>query len=914
MYDLVIYTVFFVSIFITISSTILIARKLFGTGVEYFSGRILVISGIINISLCIGLLFFQTISNSSISTSARFICGLLAILIPARVFYNYLTQPKRITKQFDLIPHKDQTVIKTILPLLKSMGISSPEFFSSDSVQTPFVFGRHSSKASLAVPVKWDIYSNPHNYSILLHELAHIRNHDVGFLAWSQAYIKDLKWILIGLPALIILIHLLELHQIAPSIYIYFSCLLTLYAMLRYIIRTRELLADSTAALLIKSDHITQAISSHSSNDYSHDIKFIQNPRINITQRLYQWFTDKALFSKHTKYWKIILQVFSFFHVSHPDRLKRIENILETNKIVAKPHTNIQNSFWAGVTLGFLGVVVGLCGYWLSGPIRYAPDDTDSLLLSHTLYGLAAVPAIGFWVVFVTLPSWSSLGKPNMDKSFFRLLVKHHFAAFIGSFAISMLLLTAMLIQMPFMVLFILCIFWQLLIVAMGFCVSVVSVFLWNVARYLQTSDVKGLSKVLWTFVPLLTVALGSTFLGMHYLSSNKTFQGANLIFSTLMGIIISFHITGRSRFSMPDHYIIISGMFFNYHIEGKRFLKQYKLIDTIIFPSLLILPILMSYLTCSFLFSSLSDKLTVRWTVITLIIIGCIALVLIQLAERKKSTLSMRVKIFRLFHSMQLLSIPQSNEIFEKIIYIFRSIISKDIKSFKKPNLTMHDIYQIFLITNQTHPEFKSKAVQWTMQCARPGGFGLWPKSGPRLISTYKGLEILEKSDQINNIDPLGHISWIKSLQQQDGSFKSPWSTRDLWEETFFAIKSLYMLKSSLDYKNTPKCAKYCKSTLQEGIDTDQPEMVYYSIGTLEALNKLDRDTIDNTSRWLMSNIEKLLLANIGLNYENIHFVVMTYYIISKTDSSAKIAGQIKLLAKRVQAALDAELTDIHL
>lgn len=914
MSDFVAVPAFFLSIAFTLFFAVLIGRKIFKTGIEHFSSRMLILIGIFNAFLCIGLLFCQAASNSSMPTAERLFAGLLITLIPARILWNYLTLQKNITTQFNLEPHGSNAVTSTIASLSKSMEIVPPMIFSSDLVRAPFVFGRRSSKACLAIPNQWHGFDYSRSNPILLHEMAHIRNHDIGFLAWSQAYTKDLKWLLIIFPALIALGYALQYQQITSSICIYLSCLLALFGLLKYTLRKREFLADMTAALLIESGHIEQAIFQHSAKKFDHHINSTQRHKTGLGDSVYRWLIDKAMFSKYPKRWQWILRVFTFFRVSHPERSKRIDNVSSINERIASPQVTLGANFWTGITLGFLGVVIGLCGYWLSDPSQYAPDDVDCLRLSYTLYGLAAPPAVGFWVVFVTLPFWASLGSPNMDRTFFRLLLKRHSIAFLGTCIVSLLILTAGPLELHFKVLFILCILWQLLIVLMGFCVSIVSVFLWNVIRYFQGNSVKNLSKTLWTLIPLLIVSLGGTFLGMWWIRNGRVFQGTNFLFSTLVGIAVFLKIVGRSRFSEPDHYMTVSFILFTCQIEGNNFLRWNKLIDMVVYPTVLLFPMLLLYWGVFLLFRDTLDDLSVRSAIISLIIIGCIILVLIQLSEKGNARIARRPKIHRLFHCLKLLSKPLSAENLKKIAQVANGYGLKDRKLFnRRLNLTIGDIYELYHLTEKICPELSEQATEWALECQRSGGFGLWPNSGPRLISTYQALSILKGNNQLDTVNSSEHVSWIKSCHQPDGSSKGPWSKRKAWEDTFFAVKSLDILGASLETDEANRCRQWCHCVLQDGIAKDRPDTVYYSIAALEALGQLDEDTTHMTSGWLSERSEKLLLVNIGLNYENVHYTVMTYHILNQITPQTSMVPHIKLLAERIQSALDAELADIR-
>jgi hypothetical protein len=156
-------------------------------------------------------------------------------------------------------------------------------------------------------------------------------------------------------------------------------------------------------------------------------------------------------------------------------------------------------------------------------------------------------------------------------------------------------------------------------------------------------------------------------------------------------------------------------------------------------------------------------------------------------------------------------------------------------------------------------------------------------------------------------------HISWIKTLQQPDGSFKGPWSERDPWQDTFYAVKSLNMLGGTLDSDNTQLCQNWCQRILiQEGIEKSRPDIIYFCFAAVTALGKVDEDISKLVSDWLSFKIEELLLTNISLDYENVHFTIMAYSLF---DGHLNISSEsISLLTDRIQMALNAELANIRI
>ena len=171
----------------------------------------------------------------------------------------------------------------------------------------------------------------------------------------------------------------------------------------------------------------------------------------------------------------------------------------------------------------------------------------------------------------------------------------------------------------------------------------------------------------------------------------------------------------------------------------------------------------------------------------------------------------------------------------------------------------------------------------------------------------------ILQQFNLLDKCDPDTHISWIKTLQQPDGSFKGSWSKRAAWEDTFYAVKSIDMLRSSLDPEKAHLCRTWCSKILSErGIKENRPDIIYHCFGTLTALGTVDNYILQRALDWFSSAIEELLLTNISLNYENVHFSVMVYNLL---NTNSKVSSpQLNLLSERIYATLKAELADIRL
>lgn len=203
-----------------------------------------------------------------------------------------------------------------------------------------------------------------------MHELSHIRNHDVGFLAWSNACLRDLRLLFVLFPILIIYGYAFGYSHTIPSICLYLACSFILFVMLRYVIRKRELLADLTAAMLIESGKVKDVIISQEIHTAMPNMSSRRQTKLKFADKIQRWLSDKAMFSKSQKPWKLLLAVFDFFNLLHPATSGRVNTINSQNIIAQQPNSSLGESLWAGVSLGFLGVIIALYGNWLAAFIN----------------------------------------------------------------------------------------------------------------------------------------------------------------------------------------------------------------------------------------------------------------------------------------------------------------------------------------------------------------------------------------------------------------------------------------------------------------------------------------------------------------------------------------------------------------
>ncbi len=68
----------------------------------------------------------------------------------------------------------------------------------------------------------------------------------------------------------------------------------------------------------------------------------------------------------------------------------------------------------------------------------------------------------------------------------------------------------------------------------------------------------------------------------------------------------------------------------------------------------------------------------------------------------------------------------------------------------------------------------------------------------------------------------------------------------------------------------------------------------------------------IEQVSHWLSSQLDALLLTNIGLNYERVHFTVLTFHLLQSRNPVLLNEDRLTRLTDRLGTALEAELSNI--
>lgn len=435
-----------IAFLIAAAACIHVARKIYRSGVEHHGSRILLLSALIDTALvALMLLLSGLVSLSDLMQSggprlATCFVVLSLFILPARSIWNYATVTQRIAQRLGLKPCGVNDHQAEVAKLADVMDIAAPLVHESASLRTPVVYGVHSRKAHLAIPTDWGTADARSREVMLCHELAHIRNRDVGFLTWSFAFLRDLKWMLVLAPAIVILSSFTEKIFPRQAILLYAACLCILWMLTNVVVKRRELLADRTVAMLINSGQIGQAVD---------ELLLVPSTAlypsapglVRVVVPMQNWLADKALFSRRPMIWKLVLRLVESVVSPHPSARSRVKAIHERNAAVEQAFIDRSEAFWAGITLGLLGVFISLAGFWAGKFLLGWQDDERIERLCYDCLGCAAPMVIGYVALFFVLPAWAAVRLSSPTLRPVLGLATRYICALLGACCVSPLIL-----------------------------------------------------------------------------------------------------------------------------------------------------------------------------------------------------------------------------------------------------------------------------------------------------------------------------------------------------------------------------------------------------------------------------------------------------------------------------------------
>ena len=558
---------------------LIIGRNVRKSGLEHYSSRILLLSAIINTTICNAILLLMGIYGLWAAWEAsqldllHFVMIAPLFVLPVRSIWNFFTTTKRLQKQLDLQPIETDQIWKVTCSLSTIMGITCPIILSSPLVTVPLVFGRTCKKAFLAVPASWPTVIGYRQRVVLCHELAHIRNKDVGFFTWSFAFLADLRWLLIMVPIITIISFFIKIELLLAANTLYLVCLIILWLLTRSVLRKRELLADQTVAMLIKSGKIVDAMNEQQFYLSSGlHVNLRTSKSSTIINRIRNWFADKALFAERRSFWKLTSKLFDTFYSNHPPFTERLKNIKERDRIGNLFSVRFTESFWAGMSIGLLGVLIALGGFWFGRFFLKLQGYEETVKIPYDFYGVVGPLAIGIVGLLFVLPGWSSLKAVIPTGRRLISLLGRYLIGLFGAAIVSFLILVGGFSYIEVKVLFILNIIWAFFILLFGLGVNIVMLVLWLQHRYFSLNFSTDLRWAIYSVGLGICAVVAGFVIALVIFLHGAVILGSSIFLSMLAGAFTLTIVAGHSSVSGTDQYAVFVIGSLVYRYEGRNF------------------------------------------------------------------------------------------------------------------------------------------------------------------------------------------------------------------------------------------------------------------------------------------------------------------------------------------------------
>lgn len=892
-------------------------------GVEHYGGRILILAAIADTAIIVVmLLLLGTMTLLDVLTPMGFsvadlTMAVLFLLLPVRIAWNYLKAPARLMRRLSLTPAGTEVQRGEVSAVAALMEIPVPAILSSPRCRMPFVFGRTSKRAWLALPNAWDDVDATSRHIMLCHELAHIRNLDVGFLTWSFAFLSDLKWAALLCPIVVALSFMGGREYLPQAAALYVICLPILWCLTHMVVRSRELLADATVAMLIDSGQIVRTFTDILLAPETGLGLGVGNPGGMIV-RIRSWLADKTLFSEHRTIWKAITRFVELLLEVHPPVSTRRDAIRNRRAAGEDLPTEDSRAFWAGLPIGLLAVLIALGSFWTGESMLGWQDSKQIMLLSRGCWAFT-IPLGGTLIgLFFVLPAWSSL-RPHVPtrRSLARLLIQY-LQGFLGASCVLPLILlggwshneirqiakrAALLVAT---------------ILAFGIVTNIVMLSLWQSARYRRRYFLTDLAGIFYSYGIGLLAIFGYLTYGFILVSEGRVPTGGSILSCLLVGLAAFCTVYKDSRVSGTDQYLVIAPPPVSFALEGRKYRRWSPLIGSLHLIGTGLGP---AAVVSGIIFEVGDDALgqvDPLIAILAVLVVGCSAVMFLDWQWPRQMREVCRHKTCALVEAQVILHndlSAESGRIISRILESWRVQYNQHTGFVA---MTTQKIFELIMLASHAkhsrHPLWEG-ARKWAFACETATGFGVWPGSGPRLSSTYQCLQILRETGGIDLSDSSRHVAWIRSLQTPDGAFRGPWSYRSTWEDTFFATAALGFLESGLDAQARARCLAWLKRTLiSEGIKKEQLSAFHYCLAATDALHGLDENIAGITIAWLSVELDRLLLTNVGHSGEDIRHAVCAYHLLEERGFSLEHPERIALLGDRINDALEAELAALRI
>jgi Zn-dependent protease with chaperone function len=220
----------------------------------------------------------------------------------------------------------------TITAMSELLGLETvPRVKRSSSTDSPVVYGRNA-RNSILVLCDMHFLTEEEQKAVIVHELSHINQGDIGFYTWFTLLLRGLSFWMLFFPAAVYFRYRIPaLFAVETSGFVVFIPVLfvSLFLLKSSLFRIRESIADAYVVLHGMGNHLEKALLKYSSLE---TLK-----KRNFSLPFYDGIASKSLMT------------------SHPPLFKRLHNI-KARTYLTETCTNLsaEAALWTGVAAAFL--------------------------------------------------------------------------------------------------------------------------------------------------------------------------------------------------------------------------------------------------------------------------------------------------------------------------------------------------------------------------------------------------------------------------------------------------------------------------------------------------------------------------------------------------------------------------------
>lgn len=324
------------------------------------------------------------------------------------VFVYFLVPPFSGVALYAVLPwlyerHRRLTTVEApdvVREVSRMLGLHLPEVKTTPQKGSPSVYGRSGRGAVLVLPTCVAALPEDEEKAVLVHELSHIRQGDVGFFTWLTYLMKGLTYWVIPFP-LVSYYRFVSFYMTQSEtflfiilFYVFFFSLVFLKSSLS---RTRESIADAYAVFHGFSAPLKRAI-------YTVAVFGKLKEGMGTDQRFYREST-KSLFT------------------THPRREKRFRDIEEKTYLKESiSNLSFELALWVGTASAFLYYTVYRSFINFSVVFDVSPSDSELTVFMALLFCAAASVVAASYTFPLTKATliFENLGHSAFLRPFFR--------------------------------------------------------------------------------------------------------------------------------------------------------------------------------------------------------------------------------------------------------------------------------------------------------------------------------------------------------------------------------------------------------------------------------------------------------------------------------------------------------------